>query len=236
METDVYKITEELKEKGWLYDDTAVYVPYTHKNDEFYDHRNVYLKISRHPNMDWLIYTFVKLEDRLFYAMESHISEALICEEDKELVKTLSQIGRRLQLNAGKGVYIKFVESFKDTITSADCLDVLKVSEFALPDNDDTTNLTIPYIKNSHHNFTDMRELVKLALGEAVYDYPKRGRSMYHCPFHDDHNPSAEVLTSAFRCLAEKIQLDQTGFLMKHFDLDGPQEAEAKFQELKRNS
>ena len=236
METDVYKITEELKEKGWLYDDTGIYVPYIHKNDEFYDYRDVYLKISRHPNMDWLIYTFVKLEEGLFYAMESHISETLICEEDKKLVKILSQIGRRLRLNAGKGVYIKLVNSFKDAITSADCLDVLKVSDFILPDNDNPINLTVPYIENSNHNFSDMRELVKLVLGEPVYDYPKRGCSMYRCPFHDDHNPSAEVSMSAFKCLAEKIQLDQTGFLMKHFDLNTPKEAEDKFRELKRNS
>ena len=68
------------------------------------------------------------------------------------------------------------------------------------------------------------------------YGLKVNAHGMACCPFHDDHNPSAEVLTSAFRCFAEKIQLDQTGFLMKHFDLNTSKEAEAKFQELKRNS
>ena len=49
MVTGTYKVTEDLMEKGWLYDDTGVYVPYTHKNEEFYDHRDVYLKIKKHP-------------------------------------------------------------------------------------------------------------------------------------------------------------------------------------------
>ena len=61
MKTDVYKITEDLKEKGWLYDDTGVYVPYTHKNEDYYDYRNVFLKIERESSNE-LRYTFVKLE------------------------------------------------------------------------------------------------------------------------------------------------------------------------------
>ena len=61
MITDIYKVTEELEEQGWLYDDTGVYVPYTHKNEDYYDYRNVFLKIERESSNE-LRYTFVKLE------------------------------------------------------------------------------------------------------------------------------------------------------------------------------
>ena len=64
------------------------------------------------------------------------------------------------------------------------------------------------------------------------YPYHK----MYHCPFHDDARPSGETLYSVFKCLSKKKQYDQTGLLMKLYNLDTLEEVEAKFQELKRNS
>ena len=88
MKTDVYKITEDLEEKGWLYDDTGVYVPYTHKNKEFYDHRDVYLKIKKHSEINnHLVYIFGKMEDGLFYPALSYISPNLINDKDKKLNK-----------------------------------------------------------------------------------------------------------------------------------------------------
>ena len=235
--TDIYKVTKDLESKGYVYDDTGVYVPYTHKNEEYYDSREVYLKIEREYS-NKLRYTFVKLEDGLFYPMGDYISEALICAEDKKLATKLSQMGRRFKLNAGNGVYKKFVDSFKDTITSADCLEVLKVDTFTLPDNDNLTNLTVPYEKYANHNFVSLIDLAELILGKPEYEYHDKFPAYvsYKCPFHDDNNPSALIYDFAFKCQSEKIQLDQTGFLMKYFNLNTPKEAEEKFQELMKNS
>lgn len=235
MVTDTYKVTEELKEQGWLYDDTGVYVPYTHKNEEFYDHRDVYLKIKKHPKIsNHLVYIFGKMEEGLFYPAESYISPNLINEKDKKLTRTLSYMGKRYGLNAGDKVYVKFVKSFKNNINSADCLDILKVEDYEVPNEPNMVNLTVQYVKDSHHNFMNMFDLARLALGEPVYNYPYR--KMYHCPFHDDARPSGETLYSVFKCLSKKKQYDQTGLLMKLYNLDTLEEVEAKFQELKRNS
>ena len=95
-------------------------------------------------------------------------------------------------------------------------------------------NLSLDYVKDGHHNFMNMFDLARLVLGEPVYSYTIR--KMYHCPFHDDAQPSGEALFSVFRCLSKKKQYDQTELLMKLYNLDTPEEAEVKFQELKRNS
>ena len=235
MKTAVYKITEELEEQGWLYDDTGVYIPYTHKNEEFYDHRDVYLKIKKHPNIsNNLVYILGKMEDGFFYPAESYISPNLINEKDNMLTRSVSYIGKRYGLNAGKKVYVGFVKSLKNDIITADCLEILKVMDYKAQNKPDMVNLTIPYVKDSHHNFMNMFDLAKLALGEPVYSYTIR--KMYHCPFHDDAKPSGEALYSVFRCLSKKRQYDQTELLMKLYGLDTPVEAEAKFQELKHNS
>ena len=231
MNTNIYKITKELEEKGWLNDDTGVYVPYTHKNEEFHDYRDVFLKIERTSSNE-LRYTFVKLEDDLFYSMHSYTSPTLIGKVDKQLKKKMANMGTSINLNAGEGIYSKFVDSFRKTIMDSDCLDVLKVEDFALLEADPHVNLTVPYEKDKHHNFMNMMDLAKLVLGEPYYDYPDKCRTMYLCPFHDDHKPSGEALYHVFRCYSEHMQLDQTGFLMKYYDLNTPQEAEDKFQEL----
>ncbi len=231
MITDTYKVTEELEEQGWLYDDTGFYVPYTHKNEEYYDHRNVFLKIERESSNE-LRYTFVKLENGLFYPMHNYLSPTLIGEVDKKLKRKISNIGNGINLNAGKGIYSEFVDSFRKTIMDSDCLDVLKIEEFEFQNADNLVNLTVPYEKDKHHNFMTMMDLAKLVLGEPYYDYSNKGYTMHLCPFHDDHKPSGKASYHVFRCYKEHIQLDQTGFLMKHFNLDTPQEAEEKFQEL----
>ena len=235
MKTDVYKITEDLEEKGWLYDDTGVYVPYTHKNKEFYDHRDVYLKIKKHSEINnHLVYIFGKMEDGLFYPALSYISPNLINDNDKKLTRSLMYMGKRYGLNAADKVYINFVKSFKNDINSADCLDILKVEDYEVPNEPNMVNLSLDYVKDGHHNFMNMFDLTRLTLGEPVYSYTIR--KMYNCPFHDDAQPSGEALFSVFRCLSKKKQYDQTELLMKLYNLDTPEEAEVKFQELKRNS
>lgn len=237
MKTDVYKITDDLEEKGWLYDDTGVYVPYTHKNEECHDNREVFLKIERQTSKQELNYTFVKFENGLFYPLStSYKSETLINEYDKYLIKKITSRGIFCSLNTRQGIFKDFVAEFKEAILNADCLDILKISDFTLPNSNNLINLTVPYKKDSHHNFMDMRELFKLATGlEPTRKYPNYNQQV--CPFHDsDSDGNALVYSCVFKCTVYKKQYDQTEFLMELFDLDAPEEAETKFQELKHNS
>ncbi|WP_405309891.1 hypothetical protein [Methanobrevibacter sp.] len=227
--TDFYIVTEELKERGWMYDDTGVYVPYTHKNKEYHDNRIVFLKISRKLRGNKLKYTFVKLEEGLFYPMSSYTSPKLINENDEYLIRKLANKGIGCGLNSREGIYIEFVSSFKEKIKNADCLDVLKLKDIDFPKQENLIDLTIPYEEDKHHNFTDMNNLMLNIMGQTLIRF-KTPYNHYLCPFCT--NDIAKVSRHVLRCVEDKNQYDQTEVLMKFFNLETPQEAEEKFQEL----
>lgn len=233
--TNIYKITEELEKQGWMYDDTGVYVPYTHKNEEYYDPRNVYLKISRSLTEEQkIIYCFGKLEEELFYPMEYCSSAELICDKDTKLARNISYAGKRCNLNSGPGSYKNFISDIKDNINVFDGLDILKNSDYNCSKMTVLNSFTANAKTHKSHNFMDMRELVKLATGqEPKYTYPKKGYDMFLCPFHNDHNASARVFKHTFQCFKHtQRQFDQTEFLKWLFYLKTVPEVEIKFQEL----
>ena len=228
--TNIYEVTSELKEKGYLYDDTGVYVPYTHKNKDYYDNRKIFLKIERRSSKNELRYTFVKLEGGLFYPISSsYISKVLINEHDEYLVRRISSRGSYSGLNTQEKVFIDFVEQFKTAIIDADCLDVLKNRDFTIVNEEKIVNLTVDKKNSTHHNFMNMKNLVMVVTGQM----PKQFGEV-----HNTHvnifttGDTVEVFQCVLKCLTTKKQYDQTEFLMKYFDLDTPQEAEDKFQEL----
>lgn len=231
--TNYYMLNNELKNEGWLCDDTGVYVPYTHKNEEYHDYREIYLKISRQLRSNKLKYTYVKLEDGLFYPMAHYTSPALITEEDDYLIRRLSSKGNYCGLNTHKGVYINFVNSFKELINNADCLDILKCADFNFSNMENIINLTVDYEEDSHHNFIDMNNLILLVTEQGPIRFDKI-YTEYNCPFGTDD--IVKVSPNILRCSAEKKQYDQTGFLMKYYGISTIQEVGAKFQELMRNS
>lgn len=231
-----YLIDNKIIDGGWLCDDTGIYVPYKHKNEKYYDPRNIYLKISRQITEEpTLNYTFGKLEDNLFYPMESCSSPALISDTDKKLNRNISHAGRRCNLNSRTGVYKNFMTNIKDDINESSYLDILKNDNYDLSKKDVLNTFTVDSTFNNH-NVMDMRELFKLALGaEPTYSYPKKGYDMFICPFHDDHKPSARVFQHVFQCFKHtQMQFDQTEFLKWLFYLKTTQEIENKFQELQQ--
>lgn len=233
-----YVINNVISSNGWFFDYTGVYVPYTHKNDKYYDPRNIYLKISRQDEKEpKLVYTFGKVEDNLFYPMESCISSELLCDNDKSLTRNISYAGRRCNLNSGTGVYKNLIINIKDQINDFEGLNILKDEDYDFLRISPFNSFTA-HSSSNNHNFMDMRELFKLALGiEPVYSYPKKGYDMFVCPFHNDHKPSARVFKHAFLCFKHtQRQFDQTEFLKWLFFLDTAQEVEDKFQELQCNS
>lgn len=228
--TNIYKVTSELKEKGYLYDDTGVYVPYTHKNKDYYDNRKIFLKIERRSSKNELRYTFVKLEEGLFYPISSsYISKVLINEYDEFLVRKISSRGSYCGLNTQKNVFINFVLQFKTAIINADCLDVLKNSDYTIVNEEKIVNLTVDKKNSTHHNFMNMKNLVMRVTGEIPKQFGEVHNTHVNLFTNGD---SVEVFQCVLKCSTTKKQYDQTEFLMEYFDLDTPQEAEDKFQEL----
>lgn len=235
LNNSAYALSNELVELGYVSDDTGVYIPYTIKNTLYHDSRNIYLKISRTPSEEpEVIYTFVKLEEGLFYPLEQYVSSELLSGFDNKLKRSLGYTGKRCLLNSRKGGFVELADSFLDNICAADGLDILKKEDYDFTRIRNSVNLTVIGEKNSHHNFMDMRELVKLTTGqEPEYSYPKQGYDMFLCPFHDDHKASAHVHKHIFGCYKNnQWQLDQTAYLKLLYNLDTVQEVESKFQEL----
>src|SRR5687768_11133756 len=44
----------------------------------------------------------------------------------------------------------------------------------------------------------------------------RRRGPMWHCPFHDDRNPSASIKTGSFHCFGCDIHLDPIAFVMEY--------------------
>ena len=232
---NVYKLSKELVGQGYIADDTGIYIPYTFKNEKYWDPREIYLKISRLAGENAeLLYTFMKFEEGLFYPLESYASPALIADTDKMLKRKISGIGRGCNLNSAQGVYIDFIDGIKDTICNADGLDILKDDGFTIPAMPNPYSRTAVNNGASNHNFMDMRELCRIALNqEPKYSYPKKGYDMFRCPFHDDHRASAQAFKHVLRCFKHtQMQFDQTSFLRWLFRLGSIDQIKLKFLEL----
>lgn len=79
--------------------------------------------------------------------------------------------------------------------------------------------------------FEDMRELLKVVVGEPVREYEHY--NSYICPFHDDHKPSALVSRYKFKCKSCNLNLNYFEFLRKYYDLESDDEVKQKMKELK---
>ena len=231
MITDNYKVTKELEEKGWLYDDTGVYIPYTHKNEEYYDNRDVFLKIERRSSKSELHYTYVKLEEGLFYPMSYYKSKKLIKEPDEELKRALSSRGISCGLNGRDGRYIDFIDSFRDAINAANCLDILKQKEIEICKQNGLINLTANKKDNYNHNFMDMKQLIMTITGKIPLKFGDR-YNIHINPLTNDENDLVKVYRHVLRCKRTKKQYDQTELLMELFGFDTVEKVEEKFQEL----
>lgn len=235
MINNIYELSKETIEKGYISDDTGVYIPYTFKNEKYWDPREIYLKISRHAGeSSELLYTFVKFESGLFYPLESYTSPALINDTDKMLKRKISGIGRGCNLNSGKGIYISFIDEIKDTICNIDGLSILKDESFTIPKIENPYCITAINTGVPNHNFMDMRELCKIALNqEPKYSYPTKGYDMFRCPFHNDHRESARAFKHVMQCFKHtQMQFDQTSFLRWLFKLGSIDQIQLKYLEL----
>ena len=99
-----YKVDEELKAKGYKYDDANVFIPYTYKNPENPDCREIYLAISRHASEECGVsYYWCKCVEGNFFAIEKFIRDKLPCEETNDFNSVLARFGIEANLDSKKG-------------------------------------------------------------------------------------------------------------------------------------
>lgn len=223
-----YKVDYELKAKGYKYDAERVYIPYTYKNPENPDCRDIYLAISRHANEECRIsYYWCKYVEGVFYVIEEFIRDKLPCEETNDFNSTLSRYGIEANLDSTKGSYKRFAEEFIKDISQANCLDILKDKDFDFMDtyyfgDDDCNNC--PYYVDLNRG--DMRDLVRIIFDcKPVKEYKRKFMPDYeliHCILHDDEHPSASVYKHVYICEGcnPPVKLDQYNLIKKAFGVE----------------
>lgn len=141
----VYELSEELIEKNWDFDNSAIYIPYTFKHERNADTRDIYLRIERIPNQkkDFMLYSWTSKEDTEYRKLNSFRRNILLTEEDidnsnkSSINKKLSHLGRIAKLDSGEGSYKNFFESLLMEVVNAPCLEVFKELDFDFPILDD---------------------------------------------------------------------------------------------------
>lgn len=147
--SSIYELTEELIEKGYDYDSTAIYIPYTFKYENNADLRDIYLKIERIPNAktNFMMYSWTSLEDGKYRILNSFRRDKLLIEEEVEgggkssINKKLSHLGRIAKLNRAENVFKNFFEDLLTDIVNAPCLEVFKELDFDFPIIEDVEEL-----------------------------------------------------------------------------------------------
>lgn len=231
-ELSSYKVDDTLKAKGYKYDESRVFIPYTYKNPENPDCRDIYLAISRHATEECGIsYYWCKCVNGVFYAIEKFIRDKLPCEEASDFNSILSRYGIEANLDSTKGSYKEFAEQFIKDISQANCLDILKDKDFDFMEtyylgDDDCSNC--PYLVEL--NRCDMRDLVRIIFDcEPVKVYERKYQPDYeliHCLLHDDENPSASVYKHVYICKGcnPPVKLDQFNLIKKAFGVENMSE------------
>ena len=137
----VYSPDEEMLKKGYDFDSTGLYAPYTFKYEDNPDQRDIYLKMERLPDKktDFVIYSWTYLEDGEFKKLNYFRRSILPVEEEidgngkSSINRKLSHTGRIACLNAEKGSYKSFFEGILFDIVNSPSLAVFKDLDFEFP-------------------------------------------------------------------------------------------------------
>lgn len=225
-EHSVYKVDKKLKEKGYEYDEEQVYIPYTYKNPNNPDCRDIYLGMGRHATQECRItYWWCKKVEGVFYGIEKFQRDKLPCEETSDFNSALARCGIEANLDSRKDSYKEFAEQLKKDISQANCLDVLKDKDFDFMEGryfgDEIPTLTEQDLIDL--NKCDMRILIKIVFGHDPVKVYKRNHmpdyELMHCLLHNDKNPSASVYKHVYLCEGcnPPVKLDQYTLIKKTF-------------------
>lgn len=225
----IYKVDDELKAKGYEYDDARVFIPYTYKNLENPDCRDIYLAISRNVHEECEIaYYWCKKVEGEFYAIEEFTRYKLPCEETANFNSALARCGIEANLDSKEGSYKEFAEQIKKDISQANCLDILKDKDFDFMAGyyfgDEYLTSDEAYLIQL--NRCDMRDLVRIVFDcEPVKSYERKYLPDYeliHCILHNDEHPSASVYKHVYICEGcnPPVKLDQYNLIKKAFGVE----------------
>lgn len=147
----IYSPDEAMLDKGYDFDSSGLYCPYTFKYENNPDQRDIYLKIERIPDKktDFMMYSWNYLVDGEFKRLNYFRRSILPVEEEidgggkSSINRKLSHTGRIARLNAEKGTYKSFFEEILFDIVNSPSLEVFKELEFDFPiqeEDDDEDN------------------------------------------------------------------------------------------------
>ena len=146
--SSVYMPDQYLINKGYEWDSSGLYIPYTFRYENNPDRRDIYLKIERLPDKktEFIIYSWNYKKDGEFKRLNFFRRNMLPVEEDIDskgkasINKSLSDKGRMAGLDAIEGTYKEFMESVIMEITMSESLEVFKDLDYDFPipeDQDD---------------------------------------------------------------------------------------------------
>lgn len=138
-ETAKYHVADNLVEKGYLYDDFYLYVPFTYKDDENPD-PEIYLAISVWARYNWadgdipvVYYWWCHREGNEFKTLDENFEDGFSyfvgrfpIDENYDFIKDLYHYGKKSGLNFDYESYQNFANRFKEDIHSSPSLDYLK--------------------------------------------------------------------------------------------------------------
>lgn len=141
----VYIPDEEMLKKGYEWDSSGLYIPYTFKDEINPDKRDIYLKIERLPDKktDFIIYSWNSFVDGEFKLLNYFRRSILPVEEEidnggkSSINRKLSYTGRIAKLNSGNNTFKDFFEELLFDIVNSPSLAVFKELDFIFPDDHD---------------------------------------------------------------------------------------------------
>lgn len=143
-----YHLTDDLIEKGYDFDNSGFYKPYTFKHENKSDHREIYLKVERIPNQksNPMVYSWTSKEDGKYRILNYFRRDKLLVEEEiddkgkSSINKKLAHTGRIARLDSAEGVYKGFFEELVLDVVNSPCLEIFKELdyEFQTIEDDET--------------------------------------------------------------------------------------------------
>ena len=141
----VYKPDDHLIKKGYDWDSSGLYIPYTYKYENNPDKRDIYLKIERIPDKktEFIIYSWNYKRNGEFKRLNSFRRDFLPVEEEidsggkSSINRKISYRGRLARINAEEGSYKEFFEDSIMDIINSDGLEVFKELDYIFPESED---------------------------------------------------------------------------------------------------
>lgn len=142
-----YKPDADMEKKGYEWDSSGLYKPYTYKHDVNPDERDIYLKIERIPDLKtkFIKYSWVYKVNGEFKILNFFRRDMLPVEEDidaggkSSINRSLSFKGGIANLDSAKGTYKSFMNDLIKDIVNSPSLEVFKELDyqFPIPDEDE---------------------------------------------------------------------------------------------------